>query len=304
MQKNKKILIIGFGSIGRRHYKIIKKFSISKNVKIFSSQKQIPNKINNFQSAIKFDPEIIIISTTTNLHLKYVKLIEKYFENKKVLIEKPLFKNQSKITTKRNKYFIGYHFRFDPVINFIRENVKKQKIYSIISQNYSYLPDWRPKRNYIKTSSAQKKLGGGVLRDLSHEMDFISWIFGKIKIRFAKNNKISNLKINTDDNLLMNGWTKNVKDITLSINFFSKILKRKIYIFGNNINIEADLIAKSVKLFRKNKIIKKKWNLNHYELNYLNQLKHVISNKNDIAATYEEGSYIMQLINKIEEFKS
>ena len=54
----------------------------------------------------------------------------------------------------------------------------------------------------------------------------------------------------------------------------------------------------------KNKIIKKKWNLNHYELNYLNQLKHVISNKNDIAATYEEGSYIMQLINKIEEFKS
>ena len=70
------------------------------------------------------------------------------------------------------------------------------------------------------------------MRDLSHEMDFISWIFGKIKIRFAKNNKISNLKINTDDNLLINGWTKNVKDITLSINFFFKnFKKRKIYIF-------------------------------------------------------------------------
>ena len=87
--------------INQRHYKIIKNSQFQKMSKFLVSKKQIPNKINNFQSAIKFDPEIIIISTTTNLHLKYVKLIEKYFENKKVLIEKPLFKNQSKITNKK-----------------------------------------------------------------------------------------------------------------------------------------------------------------------------------------------------------
>jgi len=304
VEKNRKILIIGFGSIGRKHYKIIKKFSISKNIKILSSQSQIPNKIKDFKTAIKFSPDLIIISSTTNLHLKYIKLVEKYFTNKKVLIEKPLFKNKYNLSVKKNKYYLGYHFRFDPVINFIKKKIKNQKIYSVISQNYSYLPNWRPQRNYSKTSSAMKKLGGGVLRDLSHELDFISWIFGKLQIRFAKNNKISNLKINTDDNLLVNGRTKKVADITLSTNFFSKILKRKIYIFGDKINIEANLISKSIKLFKKNKIITKKWDLNHYEINYLNQIKYIFAKRNNLSATYKDGIYIMELINQIEDFKS
>lgn len=303
MKKNK-ILIIGFGSIGRKHYKVIKKFSISTNIKIISSQSKIPNKIHNFKDAVKFDPDLIIISTTTDLHLKYVKLVEKYFQNKKILIEKPLFKNKTNLNIKKNTYYIGYHFRFDPVINFIKKEVQKQKIFSIICQNYSYLPNWRPKRKYSQTSSANKKFGGGVLRDLSHELDFIIWIFGKIKIRFAKNNKISNLKVNTDDNILINGWTKKVEDITFSMNFFSKILKRKIYIFGNNINIEANLISKKVKLYKKDKIITKKWNSNYYELNYSNQLKYIIAQQNDISASYKEGRYIMNLISKIEEFKN
>ena len=304
MQKNRKILIIGFGSIGRKHYRIIKKFSISQNIKILTSQSQVPNKLNDFKSAIKFDPDLIIISSTTNLHLKYIKLVENYFKNKKILIEKPLFKNKYNLIVKKNKYYIGYHFRFDPVINYIKKAVKNEKIFSVICQNYSFLPDWRPQRNYIKTSSARKELGGGVLRDLSHELDFISWIFGKMKIRFAKNNRISNLKINTDDNFLINGSTKKVTDITLSSNFFSKIVKKKIYIFGNKINIEADLISKSIVLYKNNKKIIKKWSQNHYELNYLNQIKFIFAKKNNLSATYKDGTYIMDLIKQIEDFKN
>ncbi len=49
----------------------------------------------------------------------------------------------------------------------------------------SYLPDWRPGNNYKKSVSAKKDLGGGVLLELSHELDYIRWIFGEIKNIYA-----------------------------------------------------------------------------------------------------------------------
>ena len=46
----------------------------------------------------------------------------------------------------------------------------------------SYLPQWRKNSNYIKSYSAFKNKGGGVELDLSHEIDYVTWLFGKFKI--------------------------------------------------------------------------------------------------------------------------
>ena len=68
---------------------------------------------------------------------------------------------------------------------------------------YSYLPDWRSKRNYSKTSSAMKKLGGGVLLDLSHELDYIRWFFGEMKSVFANIQNSGTLDIDVEDSVDM-----------------------------------------------------------------------------------------------------
>ena len=55
------------------------------------------------------------------------------------------------------------------------------KIVKVNSKASSYLPDWRKNKNFRKSVSSQKKLGGGVLLELSHELDYLLWFFKDIR---------------------------------------------------------------------------------------------------------------------------
>ena len=72
-------------------------------------------------------------------------------------------------------------------------------IYTIHVEAGQFLPSWRPNSDYRNTVSASKELGGGVMTELSHELDYISWIFGKPTWVNAQNGKISNLEVNVED---------------------------------------------------------------------------------------------------------
>ena len=92
MKKTNKFLIIGYGSIGRRHLKNILSFNKNSSLAVFTKQK-IEGVINfsNLKEIKKYNPDYIIICTPTSDHFKKVKLIEKKLKKKKVLDEKPLF---------------------------------------------------------------------------------------------------------------------------------------------------------------------------------------------------------------------
>ena len=67
----------------------------------------------------------------------------------------------------------------------------------------------------------------GVLLELSHEIDYLLWIFKKIKINYSLNTKVSKLQINTDDILILNCITPKKTIINLTINFFQEYLIEK-----------------------------------------------------------------------------
>jgi len=61
------------------------------------------------------------------------------------------------------------------------------------------LPDWRPWQDYSQSYSAKKELGGGVVLDLIHELDYSYWLFGEFYELKSFTGKVSNLKIETND---------------------------------------------------------------------------------------------------------
>ena len=61
--------------------------------------------------------------------------------------------------------------------------------------------DWRPGRDHRTTASATQQAGGGVLRDLSHELDYLLWLFGPWQRVAALGGSSGARQIEVDDHL-------------------------------------------------------------------------------------------------------
>lgn len=297
-----KTVIIGLGSIGSRHAKILS----SKNFPLYIFSR---NNSHNYKKIIKIndiiniDPDYIVISNLTYDHLKTLKFIDKYFKEKKCLIEKPLFSifNKNIPKLKNNNYYIGYILRFHPFYREVKKIIKYdiQKIFHIEFNSSSYLPNWRTNIDYRKSSSSTKK-SGGVIHDYSHEIDFISSLFGFFNINFVKHSKLSNLKIKSKDFLYISGSLKKI-NIDISLNYFSREPYRILKIFLNDKNYIFDFINLKMYIYKNNKIFHKNAKLGKDEL-YINQHKDILSLKPKTSCSYKDGLKLNKFITKINNY--
>jgi predicted dehydrogenase len=296
-----KVLIIGFGSMGRKHYEVLNK--ITNNVTILTKQKKINHKIITSATDItKLNPDYIVISCETTKHYLFIKYIEKNLKNKIILIEKPIMEKFRHLKLKNNKYFIGYNLRFHPVILFLKKVIKRKDVNFVNLNCSSYLPHWRKNIEYSKSNSALKKKGGGLVLELSHELDYINWLFGSIKPIFKFSKKISNLKIDTDDILIIFGKIKKNININICMNFFSRYNNREIIIDGKNFSIRANILKKKVDIFWENR--KKRtlrWSNFNIKKTYLDEHVAILKKKYNELCSPNEALATLKLIDKIKQ---
>jgi len=290
------VCIIGYGSIGNRHHNILKKFFKKNQIYIITNRPNITNSYQKVSSLKKLDPKYIFVCNETSKHYDTLKYIDNNFKNKIVFIEKPLFEKFLNYKPSNNKYFVGYNMRFNPILTDVKNYIKSKKIYSVDVICASYLPNWRKNRDYRNTYSASKKKGGGVLLDLSHEFDYIKWIFGEFNIIYSYVNKISNFEISSEDYASIFLKTKNNININVTLNYFSKINKREILINGKNFSLSVDLINKKTITFLNRSILKKYY----FDINksYKLQIEDLIKNQYKICS-YKEALNLMGIIDKM-----
>lgn len=296
----KKALIFGSGSIGTKHVNLLRKLNKISNILIYTKRKHKKiTSTNNIKEIINYDPDYILVCSETYLHYQHIKLIEKIFINKKVLVEKPLFHKSINFNPKKNKYYVGYNLRFHPVIKFLKNKIKKKEIFSVSIFCNSFLPKWRKNINYSNSYSSQKK-GGGVLLDLSHEIDYLQWMFGKVDvIEYKKIKKISNLKIKSEDFSQIIGKIKNI-NFYLNLTYFSRFEERKIIIDSINETIVADLINYNIKIIKdkKSKIIKFK---KKKDQTYIDQHVSILNNQFKTVCDLKDAKKTLSFIGKLKK---
>lgn len=292
-----KILILGFGSIGKKHYLALK----DKHEIVILSKSAKEKEFKIYRKLDELDLNLFdafIIANITTLHFDTLKMLDSKVKDKIILVEKPLFEKDRVFKSSKNHIFVAYLLRFHPVITHLKILLKNEKIYFAKLVCNSYLPHWR-KLDYTQNYSAKKSLGGGVLLDLSHEIDLAFYLFGKLKLEFAQNLKISELKINSDDFAFLALKNKNAK-IHIQLDYFSKFAQRQIHIHTLKKSFKADLLGNKLEIYdTKNK--SQKINFKNDTIYNLKIMHKALFKKDENLCSLKEAKEVLKLCDEVRD---
>lgn len=298
-----KVLIIGFGSIGKRHYEVLSQISQIQTINLVTKQ-NIKDKTcyKNLESINDInDYDYFVIASETNKHFEQLNFLEQNVKDKLIFCEKPLFESKKDLQIKNNKIFIGYVLRFHPLLEKLEEMTKNENIILVNAKCGQYLPSWRPNSDYKNCYSAKKEEGGGVLLDLSHEIDYVQWLCGQINEIKSYQVKISDLEINSDDLTMLIGKTNKDILVNISMDYISKNTHRKLLIETLEHTYELDFISN--KLVQKNKTgLEEIYSFSNLERNMMFKKMHLdIFNQQKSICTFNEALEVMDTISTIQE---
>ena len=293
--------MVGYGSIGKRHFDILNNFDEVNSIGVVT--KQNIDELDTYKSLQDIENisiyDYFIIATETSKHFEQLDYICRHTTDKYILVEKPLFDKEHTLEGCDNNVFVAYNLRFHPLLQKLKAILADEDVYYANILAGQYLPTWRPNQDYRESYSAKLSLGGGVLRDLSHELDYINWLFGDITVVSSINTKISDLEIESDDIFTALAKTDKGAIINVTMDYISKTPLRRITIHTKTKTIEADMVTNTINLFDKNGIKSSiKPDKVHRDYTYTNMHKAIINNNFENTCSFEEGLRIVDIIEE------
>ena len=254
--------MVGFGNISNRHRKNLRKLFPSAIIYGMSSSGRNPatnpencdEVVESISQMIALLPDFVIVASPANFHaIHSMPLIEAGIP---VLIEKPvcatLFQASEladAVRSHHGKVSIAYCLRYLASTTFMKNAVENElvgKIYNIQIDTGQYLPDWRPTADYRKTVSANQNLGGGVLLELSHDIDYLIWIFGSFTVQKSILRSVAELETDVED--IADVMLSNDHGLvaSLHLDFLQRAPKRQCVVIGTRGTLIWDLIQNEV----------------------------------------------------------
>ena len=308
-QTIKTVLVVGLGSIGRQHIEVIKKNFPEINIVLLRHKKCNKTNIDklglykcvtSIEEAISTNPQAAIITNPATMHVEIAQKLANYGIN--LFIEKPISNSSKGIqalidTCHKNKCILmtAYNLRFSPSLLEFKKQLQAKiigNIYSVQSEIGQYLPSWRPNSDYRNGVSSNKSLGGGVLLELSHEIDYLRWIFGPVNWVISHISKQSDLDIDVEDsaNIIMGFKGADSSDVeviaSLNMDFIRHDTSRRCTVIGEKGTLLWDGVSGKVEHFEKDGL---GWNT-------------IFSSKTDMGYTYKQE--IKSFFNAIESCES
>lgn len=205
-----KVGIIGFGSIGNRHYKNL--LFYTKDIVVLSQRSDVPTPavaVKNLNDFAKLGPyDVIFVTNETHKHFDTITACLK-LNPRAFFIEKPLSHNieglvrlAGQLKKRKISTWVGYCLHFYAPLMRVKEILNSGRLGKIFYMRVSAgqdLAEWR-KRDYRLSYSANRNKGGGVMLDLVHDINYPAWLLGeKLTPKASYIDRISNLDIQSED---------------------------------------------------------------------------------------------------------
>ena len=193
--ENLSVLVVGSGSIGRRHMRNLRALGVRVLTACDLDRSRLSKMVNelgiqafaDFNEALdSAKPDIVFICTPPVSHVP--QALQAARAGAHLFIEKPLSHTLdgvgeliAEVEARHRVTQVGYNLRFDAGLRKAKQLVEAGTVGRVLwarAEFGQYLPDWRPWQDYRNSYTARRELGGGIVLDGSHELDYVIWIMG------------------------------------------------------------------------------------------------------------------------------
>ena len=313
---NGKFLVVGCGSIGRRHLGNLQSLGVDEIIAfdvVEERRHAVAEKFNvpvyaDYEEALSQGVRAVLICSPTRLHLE--QSLQAARMGCHLFIEKPIATSLEGLDELANlvqvnhiKTLVGCNFRFHPGLQKVKSLLQTGTIGNIVSaraQFGQYLPSWHPWEDYRQGYSARRDLGGGVLLDRIHELDYIRWLLGEVSSVAALIGKLSHLEIDTEDTVdLLLGFSGGFFG-TVHVDYVRRTYDCSFEVVGDQGTIQWSFQDHKVRWFTAEDNCWHSQEWPKYEVNsmYLDQFRHffrLLEEQESSMADVSEGARVLEI---------
>ena len=284
------ILIAGYGSIGRRHFRNLKALGYA-DVRLLRSGRTPPegfetpsdtDEYRYLEAALADDPAVVIVANPSALHADVTRA--SVHAGACVLLEKPVCSSieearalQAEVHDANGVVSMAYCFRYHPLYSALAQIVREGRlgrIFHLHAWQAGYLPSWHPWEDYRKGYAARGDLGGGVVRTLDHDLDMLRWMMGSPVEVLASVGSLSGIDVEVEDTADMIFRYPDKKQAHVHVCYGRRDYARGMWIVGEQASATLNWVQGTVKLTDGQQILEESTLPDEFDLNetYLNML--------------------------------
>jgi len=314
-----KVAVIGLGNIATRHRQNLKSIFPNSELLSMSASGRSPKVevsnatrvVDSIEELIEAKVELVIVASPAPFHAQHsIPFIEAGIPT---LIEKPVATSiedaeaiNCAIKLHQTPVSIGYCLRYLPSSQKLKVLLDQGVIGTLYNAHIEigqYLPDWRPKKNYRDSVSAKKKLGGGALFELSHELDYAQWLLGTLNVKHSILRKSEELALDVEDMADIIALTDQGAVATIHLDFLQRKVHRKCSFVGSEGRIDWDLILNQLTLITATEssvlYADPKWDKNQMYVAMVEDFIQMIEKKAHTCIGFSEAIKTVSLIDEI-----
>jgi predicted dehydrogenase len=238
-------LVVGVGSIGTRHAQVLT--SLGCEVAVVSRRPGAggwPTYATIVDGLAHHVPAYVVLARETARHAPDLVELDACGFDGRVLIEKPLTAHPTSVPlTGFARVAVAYNLRFHPVLLALRRELAGTRPVAVTVHAGQHLSTWRPGTDHRTSYSADPVAGGGVLRDLSHELDYLQWLFGPWRRVAAVGGSSGVLGIASDDAWGLLLELERCPIASVQLDYLDRVGQRRLVVTTAEHTFVADLVA-------------------------------------------------------------
>jgi len=236
-------VVLGAGSAGLRHATVLRNLGI--DTQLLSRRSNSDELRQRMASKRGWDDvELIVVATESSSHAQVLLDIANSSFNGQILVEKPGIVSEGDLSSlSRINIRVAYNLRYLEGLAFIESAVSSEMPLTASIVCRSNLSDWRAEWDRPGQYSRTKSLGGGVLFDLSHELDYFLRLFGEPDVLKGIGGRLGRVTLDSDDSWKLLASYENGPAVSLDLSYLSHLGERTFVIQQADRTISLDLIT-------------------------------------------------------------